>query len=72
MSEAVKRDHSMFDAELSGSVLNLHLLSRLDELAKTLSDQSADQYSSCAHCQLCHCRYGDTDIKGIGGLHHRR
>ena len=29
MSEAVKRDHSMFDAELSGSVLNLHLLSRL-------------------------------------------
>ncbi len=29
MSEAVKRDHSMFDAELSGSILNLHLLSRL-------------------------------------------
>ena len=29
MSEAVKRDHSMFDAELSGSVLNLYLLSRL-------------------------------------------
>ena len=29
MSGAVNRDHSMFDADLSGSVLNLHLLSRL-------------------------------------------
>ena len=29
MSETAARDHSMFDAELSGSVLNLHLFGRL-------------------------------------------
>ncbi|MDA1075535.1 MAG: ABC transporter ATP-binding protein, partial [Proteobacteria bacterium] len=29
VSTPVKRDHSMFDADLSGSVLNLHLLRRL-------------------------------------------
>lgn len=29
MSEAAERDHSMFDAELSGAVLNMHLLGRL-------------------------------------------
>ncbi len=29
MSEATRRDHSMFDAELSGAVLNMHLLGRL-------------------------------------------
>ena len=29
MSEAAERDHAMFDAELSGAVLNMHLLGRL-------------------------------------------
>ena len=29
MSEATPRDHGMFDAELSGAVLNMHLLGRL-------------------------------------------